>query len=308
MPFVTDPPVLAGDGALPLRPVDLQGYRPSKFHHLSARCSGRFSRVINRLPGRKLLNRFGQRGTEFCEIEVTVRRASLSLDGFCIAYLSDVHVGSFMDEDDLCRLFARIADYQPDLICLGGDLINTHAEELESFARPLAMVRPRHGYVAVPGNHEHFWGRGMDHWHATMRELGVSCLLNEGRRLSHRDAGFWLCGVDDLCEGNPDIELALQGHDADEPVILLSHNPDYYLAAAAKGVDLTISGHTHGGQILLFGWTPLRHTKHGFWRGLHANRETSLYISRGVGVSILPLRIGARPEVSILKIRSRESG
>ncbi len=303
MPFVVDGQKrgLVSPPSIEVDPLD---YRPSRKHWLSSRCSGALNRLLNYVPGSRLLNRLSQRGTEFREVEVPLDSAAQSLDGFKIAFLSDVHVGSFMDEADLLRIFARIAEFEPDLVCLGGDLINTQASELHAFARPLDMLRPSQGIYAIPGNHEHSWGAGMDHWHETMAGMGVTCLFNAGRRIERDGAGFWLCGVDDLCEGDPDLEAALQGKGHGEPVVLLSHNPDYYLKAAASSVDLTISGHTHGGQILFFGWTPLGHSRHGYWKGLYSDGRSSLYVSRGVGVSILPLRLGARPEISILRLRS----
>ncbi|MHC5064475.1 MAG: metallophosphoesterase [Planctomycetota bacterium] len=307
MPFVIDGQK-RGVHCPPSIDIDPSDYRPSRSHWFSSRCSGAFNRALNYIPGRRILNKLSQRGTELREVEVSLQSAHSDLDGYCIAFISDVHVGSFMDEVDLHRIFARIGEHEPDLVCLGGDLINTQAKELLAFTKPIESIRPTHGVYAVPGNHEHSWGAGMDHWRQTMEGMGVTALFNQGNRIENGAGGFWLCGVDDLCEGNPDLDAALQGRNSDDPVILLSHNPDYYVEAAAKAVDLTIAGHTHGGQILFFGWTPLGHSRHGYWKGLHSNGRSALYVSRGVGVSILPLRLGARPEISILRLRTTSPG
>jgi predicted MPP superfamily phosphohydrolase len=107
--------------------------------------------------------------------------------------------------------------------------------------------------------------------------------------------------VDDATEGRPDLSRALQGSREDEPVVLLSHHPDLFDAAAAAGVDLTLAGHTHGGQIAPVG-RALRHTRSGYWAGRFESRHAQLYVGRGVGVSLLPLRIGAPGEVPILRL------
>jgi predicted MPP superfamily phosphohydrolase len=87
-------------------------------------------------------------------------------------------------------------------------------------------------------------------------------------------------------------------------VLLLSHHPDFFFEAAAADIELTLSGHTHGGQITFFGKTPLRHSAFGYWRGLFEEQGAHLYVSRGVGVTFLPLRIGASPEIPILRLKT----
>jgi predicted MPP superfamily phosphohydrolase len=84
--------------------------------------------------------------------------------------VSDVHAGSFLDEDDLCEIFERIADARPDLVLFGGDLINTRERELLLFRKPLQMLRPRYGMFAVPGNHDHFWGPDIGLWTAFLQD------------------------------------------------------------------------------------------------------------------------------------------
>jgi predicted MPP superfamily phosphohydrolase len=207
-----------------------------------------------------------------------------------------------MDEDDLCRIFERVAAAQPHLVCLGGDLINTADHEITLLRRPLSLLRPPLGMFAVPGNHDHFYGVGIGLWAAFLRDCGVTVLINRGERIRCGEDTMWVAGVDDLTEGHPDLARALDGHAGDEPVLLLSHHPDFFFEAAAAGVELTLSGHTHGGQILLLGKTPLRHSAFGYWRGMFEEAGARLYVSRGVGVTLLPLRIGAPPEIPVLRL------
>ena len=114
---------------------------------------------------------------------------------------------------------------------------------------------------------------------------------------------MWIAGVDDLTESDPDLARAMYGADPDEPMLLLSHHPDFFIEAVDAGVDLQLSGHTHGGQVVVFDWTPLTHTVFGYWRGLFQHEKSQLYVSRGVGVTVLPLRIGASAEVPVLNLR-----
>ena len=124
-------------------------------------------------------------------------------------------------------------------------------------------------------------------------------------RSLQRDGYRWIAGVDDLMRGRPDLDSALAGAHDHEPVLLLSHHPDFFFESADAGVDLTLSGHTHGGQVLLFGRTPLRHTRFGYWSGHFEDRGARLYVGRGAGLGFPPVRIGARGEVPVLELRTR---
>ena len=191
------------------------------------------------------------------------------------------------------------------LVLFGGDLINTRERELLLFETALPLLKPPLGMYAVPGNHDLFWGKGLGLWSAFLRDHGVEVLENRGVRLSFQGTPFWLCGVDDLTEGEPDLRLALDGRRPDEPAILLSHHPDYFFEAAASDVDLTLAGHTHGGQIRIRGKAPLHHSKFGFEQGWFREGDARLYVSRGVGVTFLPIRIDAPPEIPIVTMVAR---
>lgn len=238
----------------------------------------------------------------FTDVDVPMRRAGAGLQDLRIAFISDVHAGSFMSEDDLCRIFTKVAEQEPDLVCLGGDLINTFEREILLLREPLSLLNPPLGIYAVPGNHDHFYGRDIGLWDAFLREQGVRVLINSGERVRRGDDSLWIAGVDDLTEGTPDLAQALAGHRSEEPVLLLTHHPDFFFEAAAAGVELTLAGHTHGGQALIFGMAPIRHSAFGYMSGLFEEEGAQLYVSRGLGVTFLPLRIGAPPEIPILRL------
>jgi len=239
--------------------------------------------------------------------DVVLRRAGPGLDGCRIAFLSDIHAGSFLNESDLARLFAQVAAQEPDIVILGGDLINTREREILMFRDPLALLDPPLGVFAVAGNHDHFWGRDIGLWEAFLAEVGVEVLMNRGMRVTRGNDSLWIAGVDDLTEGTPDLQAAVSGAREDEPVVLIAHHPDFFFEAAAVDIDLTLSGHTHGGQVSLFGWTPVKHSKFGWNEGHFEIEGAQLYVSRGVGVTFLPVRIGVSPEVPLLTLRSDPS-
>ena len=274
----------------------------SRWRRVAAVTCAAINRALDGAPIGRWLHRCAQRDLEVSEFDLPIAGGGPALHGVRIALITDVHAGSFMSEADLCGIFARVAALAPDLVCLGGDLINTREREILLLREPLALLRPPLGVYAVPGNHDHFYGSDIGLWESFLREQGVRVLINSGTRVHRGADSLWIAGVDDLTEGFPDLAAALAGRAADEPVILLSHHPDFFFEAAAAGIQLTLSGHTHGGQIKLFGKTPLRHSAFGWQEGLFEEEGARLYVSRGVGVTFLPLRIGSKPEIPLLRL------
>ena len=261
-----------------------------------------YNSLYPRLLGRWLRQRL-EDDLRFEHSSVELGRCGGGLADLCIAHLSDLHAGHFMTEADLSRIFERVAREEPHLVLLGGDLIERNAEEILLLGKALSLLRPPLGIFAVPGNHEYSAEAELRLWRSFLEEPGVELLMNRGLRLEHHGETLWLAGVDDLTHGEPDLAAAVAGAREEEPVVLLSHHPDMFREAAWVGVDLTISGHTHGGQITLYGKTPLRQTRLGYWRGQFDVDGARLYVSRGAGTTRLPLRIQAPGEVSLIRLR-----
>ena len=200
----------------------------------------------------------------------------------------------------------QVARREPELVCLGGDLIERRPEQVLLLGKALSLLQPPLGIFAVPGNHEYDVDSDLVLWRHTLEEHGVEILINQGRRLMHNDESLWLAGVDDLSLGRPDLACALRGAAEDEPILLLSHHPDFFYEASRAGVDLTLSGHTHGGQITFFGRTPLRHTQLGYWRGTFSEDGAQLYVGRGVGTTKLPLRLNTPGEVAMIRLLTED--
>lgn len=271
---------------------------------LFARLLATANRCFDRLPMTHWLHRRIRESLELTDLTLPLRPGSHRLDGLRIAFISDVHAGSFLDRADLTEIFRRVQAQEPDLVLFGGDLINTRDREILIFKGALDVLRPRYGVFAVPGNHDHFFGHDISLWHAFLEHHGVRVLLNDGVRIEHEGESLWLCGVDDLTEGTPDLRRALAGRRDGETAVLLSHHPDFFFEAAAADVDLQLSGHTHGGQIRIGGRAPIHHSKFEYERGWFHENDCRLYVGRGVGVTVLPIRIDARPEIPIVTLRA----
>jgi predicted MPP superfamily phosphohydrolase len=243
----------------------------------------------------------------FRKVEVELGRGGTALDGFRIALLSDLHVGFYFSEGEFAELASRVTAQSPDLICLVGDLVDHEHYELQLLRKGLAALRAREGVVVVPGNHDYYADHELVDFRRLMDEAGIISLCNRGRRLQRGSDSLWIAGVDDLTAGNPDLEAALEGLREEEPALLLSHHPDLFREAAYSGVDLTLAGHTHGGQITWFGQPLLpghHHTRFGYWQGRHSVDGAQLLVGRGVGVCVLPLRVAAPPEVLLIELRT----
>jgi len=301
---------MAESNALPREPRDLRARRrawawPGSWPRLSellARVLAIGARAIYRGEVRRGLSDWLGRHRIVTHPVIRLARGGEGLDGLRIAFLSDMHAGNFLDEDDFLHICERVAREAPDLVCLGGDLVNLWEHEILHLGKGLSLLQPLLGIFAVYGNHEYDAAHEPRLWRSMLEAHGVEVLKNRGRRITRGDASFWLAGVDDLLAGKPDLEAALEGRATGEPIVLLSHHPDFFEEAADVGVDLQLSGHTHGGQILIFGRTPLRHTHEGYWAGHFARDGAQLYVGSGVGVSLIPLRIGAPAEIAIVTL------
>ena len=236
---------------------------------------------------------------------VGLKRLPREMDGLRVVHLSDVHHGPFTGREQIERAVEAANSLQPDLVALTGDYVSHEREYVQPCAEMLGRLRARRGVYAVLGNHDNW----VDAELVTdlFRAEGIRVLKNEGLRFEEAGASFWLAGVDDTMVGLEDLPLALAGSRADEMKLLLAHNPVILRRAARAGVDLVLSGHTHGGQVT---WRPERsasgRVRRRILRGLGRRGETQIYVTRGLGTVVLPVRYGCPPEVSLLTLRRVE--
>jgi hypothetical protein len=237
-------------------------------------------------------------------VEIALARWPAALDGFRIVQISDLHIGILRGRRFAGEVAAAVNDLSPDLVAVTGDLVDGGVGRVGGEVEPLAGLRARHGVWFVTGNHDFY--SGADAWVARMRECGWQALRNE-RVAIGGEAGFDLAGVDDahgrLVEdgAGEDVERALAGRDEARPVVLLAHDPATFHRASQRGVDLQLSGHTHGGQI----W-PFRYAVRASvpWvAGLYRRGASALYVSCGTGFWGPPMRLGAPAEITEIILR-----
>lgn len=235
--------------------------------------------------------------------EIYVRRLPKALDGFRIVHLSDFHYGPLVDPRHLERAIEIANDLKPDLIALTGDYISQERTYAAPCAELVGKLRADHGVFAVLGNHDHWTDAKLIA--DLFRAEDIRMLINEGLRVDVAGESFWLAGVDDTMVGLEDLPLALAGSRDGEFKLLLAHNPIILRRAARADVDLVLSGHTHGGQVTL---RPENNRsgrpRRRILRGLGRRANTQIYVTRGLGMVVLPIRYGCPPEVSVLELRS----
>jgi hypothetical protein len=279
------------------------------FRRLERRINLALSRdLFPRVPGMAAVYGLQLRaGLTVSEAEVSIAGLPQPFDGAGILLITDLHAGPFLSPAALRLAFDRLQGLQPDVVLLGGDLATSLLSEVERQRQQFSALRAPLGVFAVLGNHDHYTGEP-----AAMRALlegcGITVLHNRAVTLRRADRQVTLCGIDDLNCGEPDLDRALQGAAGKETTILLSHNPDIFFAAAQRGVDLVLSGHTHGGQIRIPGLPVLvRMSRYRLDHGHFRLDGSQLVVSRGLGVSGVPLRLACTPEAVFLRLRAVSS-
>jgi predicted MPP superfamily phosphohydrolase len=233
------------------------------------------------------------------EVPIRLPQLPRALDGFTIVQLSDLHVGTFVGERELAMGLGLVDNLRPDLVVITGDIVDVDAHFVPLAAARLGALKSRFGSVCIPGNHDYYTGvrAVLD----GMRRAGVEVLSNRGKIIAAGDGGFALIGVDDLSARHrggtgPDIARARDMVPPGLATILLAHQPTFAPIAASFGVDLQLSGHTHGGQINP-GFRPIDL----FFRyvaGRYDVGAMQLYVNRGFGTAGPPARLGAPPEIT----------
>ncbi len=236
-------------------------------------------------------------------VRVALARLPKGLDGLVVVQLSDIHIGPTLGREFLEEIVRQTNALLPDVIAITGDLVDGSVALLREQVAPLAGLRARHGVFFVTGNHEYF--SGADAWIAELTRIGVRVLRNERVELRVGEDVIDLAGVDDptarrLDGHGPDLDRALAGRDQARELILLAHQPKAIFEAAAKGVGLQLSGHTHGGQ--LWPWRYLVYLQQPYVMGLHRHGEAQIYVSRGTGYWGPPMRVGASAEITKLTL------
>jgi hypothetical protein len=227
-----------------------------------------------------------------------------AFDGYRIAHLSDLHIGSMTPKARALRWVARANAEKPDLAVVTGDFVTNGVAFHEDIANAVGELRGAEGTFASMGNHDYF-GDG-EPLLSLLAERGVQVLRNAGVALRRNEHTVYLAGIDDTWTRRADLERTLAGRAEDDFCVLLAHDPDVFPDAAARGVHLTLSGHTHAGQVavpFLSRVLSLSHLAHRFHTGVYRRGPHTLFVHPGMGTTGPPIRVGAAPTLALLTLR-----
>ena len=241
---------------------------------------------------------------EVTETVVSIRDLPEAFEGFRIAQVSDVHHSRLVSIEEVRRVVGLANAARADMVALTGDYTTSLQRYVEPCAEALGELSAPEGVWAVLGNHDHKTDGPLTR--QALRARSINVLTNQNTELRRGADVLQLAGVDDWGWGKADFARTMRGVDTARPSVLLSHEPMALDVPETRGVSLILSGHTHGGQIALpfvgapaaYVWEHLK-----YLRGRYESEGTQLYVSRGTGVIGLPVRLGARPEVAVLRLQ-----
>jgi predicted MPP superfamily phosphohydrolase len=246
---------------------------------------------------------------KYREIDIPLPAHASALDGLRIVQLTDIHMSAFVSGALVRRAIGMANEARADLAFVTGDLISTKGDPLDSCLKIVSGLRATAGIYGCNGNHE-IYADAEQYVTDHAPTLGIRILRGEAVPLQFNGATINLAGIDYQRRGSRYLEDAEKLIAPGAYNLLLSHNPDLFPAAVAKGFDLTVSGHTHGGQVTLEVLHPslniVRFTT-PYVHGLYENGGRRLYVSRGIGTIGVPARLGAPPEVVCLRLCATSS-
>lgn len=248
---------------------------------------------------------FLPRPARITPVQVELSGLPRELDGLRIAVLTDHHVGPLMTPKRARRRLESLSRARPDLVVDLGDITDMDPTYQPEAARIVGECQAPLGVFAVAGNFD--VRCGTDSLREELTKVGVTYLENDARRISVNGADLWLAGVGDPWTGWDDLDAALEEVPTGAPVVLLSHSPDIVGEVAERGVSLMLSGHLHGGQVVIpFAGPAVGMSKFGtrFAWGHFRVGPTQLVVSRGLGEEAVPLRLFCPPEIVVVTLRA----
>ncbi|MFT5141535.1 MAG: putative MPP superfamily phosphohydrolase [Rhodothermales bacterium] len=260
---------------------------------------------------------FGSRSLVVKELSVRVSGLPDGFRGTRVFQVSDLHVGPHTPKAFLSRIASAIGDARPDMIVITGDQVDDYARDTESFGSAFGGLKAPLGVFAIAGNHDVYAG-----WNSVregLSAMGMTVLVNEAVQVERGGDSIWLAGVGDPAgqmwhrdggaSAAQEVDATLRGIPPGDTVLLLAHNPALWSAFAERGVELTLSGHTHYGQLAIPRWNwnaAAPFAKHSM--GSHRENDSLLYINPGTNYWGLPFRLGTPPEVTVLVLERCEEG
>jgi hypothetical protein len=240
------------------------------------------------------------------EVDVPVPGLPSDLRGLRLVQLSDIHLSPFLSEHELAYVVDMANETKAHLALVTGDLITTRRDPLDACIQQLKRLKADAGVLGCLGNHERF-ADAENYTTHQCRRLGIGVLRSEARPLRFGNAVLNVAGVDYQATHDPYLEgtESLVLREPNHVNVLLSHNPDVFPVAAKQGFDLTIAGHTHGGQVsveILSRHLNVAKFFTPYTYGLYREGNSAIYVTRGIGTVGIPVRIGAPPEVALIRL------
>ena len=240
------------------------------------------------------------------EVDIALHGLPPDLEGLRILQLSDIHLSAFLSEGELARVIDAALELRPQLAVITGDLISGHSDPLDACIRQLARVKADAGVFACMGNHERY-ARVEDYTQHASARVGIRFLRGQSQALRFGNSVLNLAGLD--FQSSRQRKSYLRGAERlilpGATNVLLQHNPDVFPEAARQGYNLLLAGHTHGGQVTIEildqAINPARFFTPYIY-GLYRAGNSAAYVTRGIGTIGIPARIGAPPEISLLRL------
>jgi predicted MPP superfamily phosphohydrolase len=237
-------------------------------------------------------------------IRINADNIPASFDGKRIVFISDIHLGPFFSRERVKGLVNRINKLNPDIIIMGGDYVHREPIYIKPLFEELKKLNSRYGIYAVLGNHDHWENANLTR--ESMLASGIKICDNRSYWVRIDNDSIKIGGVGDVWEDEQLLDSTIHDLQPEDFCILISHNPDYQENMQSDLVDLTLSGHTHGGQMTFFGvWAPVLPSKYGqkYRYGLKSNPTMKSYITSGIGTITPPLRFFCRPEIVLFEMK-----
>jgi predicted MPP superfamily phosphohydrolase len=245
---------------------------------------------------------------ELVPVSLTLPRLAPAFDGYRIVLFSDIHLGDGLEHDRLATIVRMVNGQLPDLVAITGDFVTRDAHlHAPALAVALGKLSARDGVVAVLGNHDH--GAGAAVIRHALAAAGIREIGNAVHTIARGSSQFHIAGVDDVMARKARLDQMLAAVPAEGAAILLAHEPDFADISAATGrFDLQLSGHSHGGQVILplHGPLYLPPFARRYPSGRYQVGRMVQYTTRGVGTERLRVRFRCRPEITVLTLRARE--
>ncbi|HPP38945.1 MAG TPA: metallophosphoesterase [Candidatus Kapabacteria bacterium] len=253
---------------------------------------------------------------QFHIIELELPKFPIKDGAFTIVQISDIHSGSLLSKKLIDKTVRAINDAKPDLVVITGDFVNFRIEELDFILPSLNNLYPTYGTFGCMGNHDYYVGKeNISKFNQKLEKVGIKLLNNSNYQINTGKGIVQIAGVENSGMSNQnyaDFDKALEGLNPESSIIMLCHEPNNWEKSILRKlpIDLTLSGHTHGGQFgvnIVGKEISPASLVYKYWAGLYKVGDQYLYVNRGLGTTGPPFRVGVKPEITICKLRAPQT-